>query len=467
MNGLCSFEAYVIKLRRKRIGAAAKSGVFTYKREGEFGMDYAEARSYVAEISKTGSVYRLEPMKHLLALLGNPQDELKFIHITGTNGKGSVLAYLSSVLQENGYRVGRYISPTLFSYRERIQVNGDYISREDFAKLVTRAAQAMETIKRLGAPLPTVFEFETAVSFLYFCGQKCDVVVLEAGLGGPVDATNVVETKVLTVVTSIGMDHMEFLGDTLAEIAGNEAGIFRMSVPAVSAAQETEAAAVIRRKAEILGCDLHFVLKDAITDISYGIEKQSFSYREYEHLVISLAGKHQIGNAALALEAVLALKRNGWKIDDAAVYRGFEKAAWKGRFSVIAREPYIILDGAHNRDAAEVLRASVEEYFPDCRKYFIFGVFSDKEYDKIIDITAELAEHIVTVETPGAARALPAKELAEAVRVKNPSVEAAESIHDAVQRCLELADKKDLILIFGSLSFLGIADQEVANAVRA
>ncbi|MDO4298464.1 MAG: folylpolyglutamate synthase/dihydrofolate synthase family protein [Lachnospiraceae bacterium] len=425
-------------------------------------MDYAEARSYVAEISKTGSVYRLDPLNHLLVLLGNPQDELKFIHVAGTNGKGSVLAYLSSILQESGYQVGRYISPTLFSYRERIQVNGTYISREDFARLVTRAAQAMEELKRLGEPLPTVFEFETAVSFLYFCEQRCDIVVLETGLGGPMDATNVAETKVLTVMTSIGMDHMEFLGNTLAEITKSEAGIFRPAVPVVSAAQEEHAAAAIREEAERLGCELHFVQKDAITDISYGIEKQLFSYRGYEHLVISLAGKHQIGNAALALEAVAALKESDWVIDDAAVYRGLEKTVWKGRFSVIAREPYVILDGAHNEDAAKVLRDSVEEYFPDCRKYFIFGVFSDKEYDKIIDITAELADHIVTVETPGNPRALPAKELAEAVRLRNPSVEASGSIHDAVQRCLEIAGKNDLILIFGSLSFLGIAEQEIA-----
>lgn len=429
-------------------------------------MDYAEARSYVAEISKTGSVYRLDPLKHLLALLGNPQDELKLIHVAGTNGKGSVVAYLCSVLQESGYLVGRYISPTLFSYRERIQVNGTYISREAFARLVTRAAQAMEKLKRLGEPLPTVFEFETAVSFLYFCEQRCDIVVLETGLGGSMDATNVAETKVLTVMTSIGMDHMEFLGNTLAEIAKNEAGIFRPAVPVVSAAQEEPAAAALREEAERLGCALHFVQKDAITDISYGLEKQSFSYRGYGHLVISLAGKHQIGNAALALEAVAALKESGWEIDDAAVYRGLEKTVWKGRFSVIAKEPYVILDGAHNEDAAKVLRASVEEYFPDCRKYFIFGVFSDKEYDKIIDITAELADHIVTVETPGNPRALPAAELAEAVRLRNPSVEASGSIHDAVQRCMELAGKNDLILVFGSLSFLGIAEREIMGNMK-
>lgn len=422
-------------------------------------MNYTEARAYVDEIGKAGSIFGLETMTRLLELLGNPQDQLKFIHVAGTNGKGSVLAYLSSVLGEAGFRTGRYISPTLFSYRERIQVNGVYISEDDFARLMTRVADAMEEMKRQGSALPTAFEAETAVSFLYFCEQNCDLVLLEVGLGGRTDATNVVTTTVLSVLASISMDHTAVLGNTLGEIAWNKAGILKDGVPAVSAIQETEAADVIRREAEMHRCELRFVDPDRITHVEYGVEQQHFSYGGYENLVITLAGRHQIGNAALAVEAVLALKRQGYEISEKAVRDGFLKTQWKGRFSVIAREPYVILDGAHNPDAARVLRSSVEEYFPDRKKYFIFGVFADKEYDKIIDITADLAQHIVTVQTPGNPRALPAEKLAEAVRRKNPSVEAAADISEAARICRKLAGKDDVILVFGSLSFLALAEK--------
>lgn len=426
-------------------------------------MDYAEARAFVDEIGKAGRVFGTERMEELLELLGNPQDRLKIIHIAGTNGKGSVLAYLSTILTEAGYRVGRYVSPTLFSYRERIQVNGEYIDREAFARLMTRTAEAMEEMKRQGKSLPTAFEAETAVSFLYFCEQKCDVVVLEVGLGGRIDATNVVKTTILSVLASISMDHTAVLGNTLGEITWNKAGILKPGVPAVSAPQAEEAVSVIEEEAAKKSCELRFVSAQEITDIEYGIEEQRFSYCGYERLLIHLAGRHQIGNAALAVEAIRALQKQGWKISEAAVREGFSKTVWKGRFSVIAHEPYIILDGAHNPDAAQVLRSSVEEYFADRKKYFIFGVFSDKEYDKIIDITAGLAEHIVTVQTPDDPRALPAAELAEAVRRKNPSVEAAGSIEEAAAICRQLAAKEDVILVFGSLAFLAEAEAAFAG----
>ena len=422
-------------------------------------MDYMEARAYVSEIGKAGRVFGLETMTCLLELLGNPQDRLKIIHITGTNGKGSVLAYLSTILKEADYRVGRYVSPTLFSYRERIQVNEEYIGREDFARLMTRTAEAIEEMKRQGKRIPTAFEAETAVAFLYFCEQKCDVVVLEVGLGGRMDATNVVKTTILSVLTNISMDHMGVLGNTLGEIAWNKAGILRPGIPAVSACQEKEAAEVIARVAEQLQSELCFVDQQEITGVRYGVERQYFSYGGYENLMIPLAGKHQIGNAALAVEAVRALQRQGYQIEEKAVREGFARTIWKGRFSVIAREPYVILDGAHNPDAARVLRNSVEEYFPDRKKYFMFGVYADKEYDKIIDLTSDLAEHIVTVQTPDDPRALPAEKLAEAVRRRNPSVESAGSIQEAAAACRKMAGKEDVIMVFGSLSFLAEAEK--------
>lgn len=424
-------------------------------------MDYREAREFIDQVSVRGSELGLTTITNLLMLLGNPQDNLKFVHIAGTNGKGSVLAYLSSVLEQAGYTVGRYISPTLFSYRERIQINQKRIGREDFARFAGMVSDAMEQMKKRGMSLPTVFEVETAISFLYFQEKKCDLVLLETGMGGRLDATNIIKTPVLTILASISMDHMEFLGDTLAKIAWNKAGIMKPGVPVVSADQKEEAVNVIRSEAQKNGCTCVFVRPEKITDVSYGVEKQYFSYDGYRDIEIRLAGLHQIQNAALALEGIRELEKQGYIIPEEAVRNGMRNTVWKGRFSVICTKPLVILDGAHNPDAAERLRDAILKYFPDRKKYYIFGVFSDKEYDKIIDRTAGLAEHIFTIETPDNPRALPAEKLAEAVCRKNPSVEAARSIEDAVSKSFGAAGDDDVILVFGSLSFLGAVEQAV------
>ncbi len=429
-------------------------------------MNYEEARAFIQKVSVKGSELGLTTITNLLELLGNPQDDLKLIHVAGTNGKGSVVAYLSTVLEYAGYRVGRYISPTLFSYRERMQINREYISREDFAEALTEVYGAYCRMEEQGMTLPTVFEVETAVSFLYFRKKKCDLVMLEVGMGGRLDATNIIKTPVLTVLASISMDHMEFLGNTLAEIAWNKAGIIKQGVPVVSAHQEVEAGAVIAKEAEMKNSECHFVDMALLTDVCYGLERQSFCYGDFGKVTIQLAGAQQIENAALALEGIASLRRVGYDISGDDVQQGMRDTVWKGRFSVIHREPLFILDGAHNPDAALRLRDSVLKYFKNRKKYYIFGVFSDKEYDKIIEITADLAEHIYTVETPDNPRALPAGKLAEAVRRKNPSVEAAKSIPDAVQKCLASAGPEDVIIVFGSLSFLGAAEQALTDQLR-
>lgn len=424
-------------------------------------MNYTEARNFIESIAARGSQLGLTTITNLLNMLGNPQDDLKFIHVAGTNGKGSVLAYLSSILQEAGYSVGRYISPTLFAYRNRIQIDQEPISREDFAQLVTETAEAMQRMETAGMALPTVFEVETAVSFLYFKKRGCDLVLLEVGMGGRLDATNIIRTPVLTVLTSISMDHMEFLGNTLGEIAWNKAGILKTGIPAVSAHQAEEARMVIRAEADKLGCSCSFVDPAGFRAVEYGLTRQQFSYREFDGMEISLAGLHQIGNAALALEGVEQLRKAGYAITADQVRNGLKKTVWKGRFSVIHEKPYVIIDGAHNPDAAQRLREAAETYFPKCKKYYIMGVFSDKEYDKIIEITAPLAERIFTVETPDNPRALPAEQLAEAVKRVNPNAEAAKSITDAVEKSFAAAQEEDVILIFGSLSFLGAIEQAV------
>ncbi|MDY3016709.1 MAG: folylpolyglutamate synthase/dihydrofolate synthase family protein [Blautia sp.] len=424
-------------------------------------MNYEEAREYLDQVSKGGSVLGLDNMRELLKRLENPQDSLKFVHISGTNGKGSVLAYVSTVFKEAGYRTGRYISPTLFSYREKIQVNERFIGREDLARLTAKVKKAAEEMKNSGKGSPTIFEIETALAFLYFVEQKCDIVILETGLGGALDATNVITTSVMEVITSISMDHMEFLGDTLGKIALQKAGIIKPHTAVVSAMQETEAAEVILDVCRKKECICNMVDPKQIEHISYGCDGQSFSYKNWDNIKISLMGSYQIKNAALALEAIEALRELGYQLNDNAVYQGMKKAVWKGRFTIISKEPFIIMDGAHNQAAAEELVRSLKLYYPGKKFYYIFGMFRDKDYHQVIRLTAPLAEYIITVETPENPRALPAEELKKAVAEVNPSVEAAGSLRMAVNQVMEQIDKDAVIVIFGSLSFLGEAEMAV------
>lgn len=429
-------------------------------------MNYEEARVYLDETSKYGSVLGLENMRELLGRLGNPQDDLKFIHISGTNGKGSVLAYLSTVLSGAGYRTGRYISPTLFSYRERIQVDEEYIEKESLAFHVTAIAEAVEDMKEKHAGTPTAFEVETALAFLYFKEKQCDIVVLETGLGGALDATNVIQTTLLEVIASISMDHMDFLGDTLEKIAEQKAGIIKPHTKVVSAWQDAEAEKVIRRTCKEKGCTFQIADRNLISDVSYGLAEQSFSYKTWKHVTITLAGSYQILNAAVALEVIDALRESGFLLSREQVYEGMKKTCWKGRFTLLAREPAVIIDGAHNPGAALELKRSLTLYMKGKKLHYIMGMFRDKDYEKVIELTAPLAEHVITVETPGNPRALPAKELQKAVARIQPSCEAAESIQEAVEKSLRNAGKEDAIIIFGSLSFLGEAEKAVEKCGR-
>lgn len=418
-------------------------------------MDYTEARVYLENVTKYGSVLGLENMKELLNRLSNPQDELKFIHIAGTNGKGSVLAYVSTVLTEAGYCVGRYISPTLFSYRERIQVNGEYIEKDSLARWMSKIRDAIETMVQEGKTHPTVFEIETALSFLYFKEKKCDFVVLETGMGGLLDATNVVKTTVAEIMVSISLDHLGVLGNNLREIAQNKAGIIKPETVVITAEQEKEAMEVLASVCQEKKCNLYIAEKKDIRNIHYGYDGQTFDYKQYQKLEISLAGSYQILNAALAVEALERIKMLGYKISEEQLRRGLKKATWKGRFTILQKNPVFVIDGAHNRDAAKVLRQSIDLYFADKKIFYIMGMFKDKEYEEVLRQTADRAEYIFTIETPNNVRALPAEELAQAAKKYNSNVEAADTIEEAVEKALAIADKEDVIIAFGSLSFLG------------
>lgn len=425
-------------------------------------MTYKEAKQFLEDCNQYAGEFTLEPLKEMLRRLGNPQDELSFVHIAGTNGKGSVLAFVSTILKEAGYRVGRYISPTIFSYRERIQVNETYISREDLARLTEKIRTVGEQMLLEGMQHPTMFEAETALAFLYFTEQKCDLVVLECGMGGRMDATNVIRNTAAAVFASISMDHMGFLGDTLAKIAENKAGIIKPGCTVVTLKQPAEAQRAILEQARLCGCTVVTAEPEQAVNRQRGLFSQSFDYKEQKEIQISLSGEYQFANASLALEVIHALRAKGYEIPKAAVRKGLKEAVWIGRFSVIAREPYVIADGAHNRDAARKLAETIEHYLQGKRLIYIMGVLADKEYDAVIERTARYASEIITVMTPDNVRALPAEDLAKAVAVHNSHVQAAESIQAAVSRAYELAEKEDVILAFGSLSYLG----ELVRAVQ-
>lgn len=426
-------------------------------------MNYKQAMEYMEEIAKYGSVPGLNNIINLCEKLGNPQNDLKFVHIAGTNGKGSTLAYISTVLKEAGYRVGRYVSPTIFEYRERIQVNERMILKDALCRHLERIKEAIEELQVEGKSHPTPFEIETALGFLYFKEKKCDVVVLETGLGGTLDATNLITTTIISVIASVSMDHMAFLGDTLTEIAENKAGILKPGIPVVTMEQKDEVMQVIERKAKELHCELTVALETHASKIRYGVEKQKFDYREYKGLEIGLAGKCQIANAILAIEVLRVLSKKGFCIKEQALRDGLKKTVWRGRFTVVAKKPLFIVDGAHNEDAAIKLADSIRFYFTNKKIIYIMGILKDKEYEKIIANTAPYAEQIITVTTPGNPRALPAYDLAKAVKDYHPNVTAVDSLQEAVEMSYLLAGKDSVIIAFGSLSYLGELTEIVEN----
>ncbi|MBD5106315.1 MAG: bifunctional folylpolyglutamate synthase/dihydrofolate synthase [Lachnospiraceae bacterium] len=420
-------------------------------------MNYKEAVAYIEEVQAYGSVLGLENIAELCARLGNPQKDLKFIHIAGTNGKGSVLAFVSTVLQKAGYKVGRYISPTIFDYRERIQINGNMISKQALSACLGRIKEACDAMVEEGLSHPTLFEMETAMGFLYFKEKGCDLVVLETGLGGITDATNVIKNTIVAVLTSISRDHMGFLGSSLEEIAEKKAGIIKRGCLAVTSRQEPSVMNVLKQACQSRGAVLSIADVSLAKSVKHSIKKQSFSYKEYKKIEISMAGTYQIENGVTAIEVIRALKQAGYAIEDQAVYQGMAEAAWIGRFSVISRKPFFIVDGAHNEDGAKKLADSLSFYFTNKKIIYIMGVLRDKEYGKIIENTCFLADSILTIKPPHNERALEAYELAKEAAKYHNNVTALDSLEEAVELSLLMAekDKDTVIAAFGSLSFLG------------
>lgn len=435
-------------------------------------MTYDEAKEYLAEISHSGIVLGLDSMRELLARLDNPQEKLKFVHIAGTNGKGSTLAFISTILQCAGYTVGRYASPRVFEYEEFVQVNGQNIEREAFCRYIRQIRNAIASMEAEGMQRPTLFEVETAIGFLYFVEMECDAVVLECGMGGRDDATNVVENILCNVLTPIGMDHMGFLGDTLEEITEVKAGIIKNRAPVCMGKQQKRARLVIEKICGRMGCpliqtdDSRLCVHDELEYDQNGIPMIRFDYKYLTDLRIRLIGRYQVDNACLAIEAAKVMNDWGLNITTEHIREGLEKTVWPGRFDTISVNPRILVDGAHNPHGMKQLKESLEYYFSGKRIVGIMGVLADKAYDEECEMMAPLFDRMFTITPPENPRALEAGKLAGVLKNYHTDVTACESIEAAVDAALKDAGKDDVIVIFGSLSYIGEACRIVKKAVK-
>ncbi|MFV0528338.1 MAG: bifunctional folylpolyglutamate synthase/dihydrofolate synthase [Lachnospiraceae bacterium] len=428
-------------------------------------MKYQETMEYIQKTKEIGYILGLDSMRALLSRLGNPQDALTVIHAAGTNGKGSVLAYLSTALRKGGYKTGKFTSPGVFSYLESFEINGEAIAKEAYAALITTVKATVDAMCADGLRHPTTFEIETAAAFLCFYTQKCDIVLLETGMGGLTDATNIVQNTRVEILTSIGMDHMEYLGDTLEDITRMKAGIIKPHSLVVSAVQSPEAAQVIADTCRKQEARLYIADAAQVRILQESAAGQTFVYKGATY-TLQMAGTFQIENAVLAIETLLLLKADGLHLTLEQIQEGLLQTKWLGRFMLMQTQPDIILDGAHNPPAALHLKESLLRYYKGRDFVFVMSMLKDKNYDEVAEIMAPLARQVITVTPPNPGRALEAGQLAEAVRPFNPHVQAGDSVEEAVELACSGADTQDVIVVFGTLSFLNTVKKVLENKRR-
>lgn len=410
-------------------------------------MNYTESIEYIHSISWCFCKPGLDRIKHLCKVLGDPQKDLKFIHVAGTNGKGSFCSMLESILRHAGYKTAMFTSPYIRSFNERICVNGAPISDEDLADVTSYVrpfADAMEE-------KPTEFELITAIGFEHFRRSGCDVVILEAGMGGRLDSTNIIDSSLLSIITGIALDHTAFLGDTVEKIAYEKAGIIKDGCPVLFGANDSVAEAVIRNSASEKNSEFYVTDRSAISNLNTSLNGTSFDFSDRKNIHISLLGLYQPLNAANVITAVDILNSRGLDIPENAIYEGLSSARWHARFELISKDPVVIYDGAHNPEGIHAAVGSIKEYFPGKKIYILSGVMKDKDYKSIASDLSEIASRAYTV-TPNNPRALDAKEYAEALSEKGICATPFSSLPDALKTALTDA-KTDGVPLFcmGSL----------------
>lgn len=415
-------------------------------------MDFLEAQNYLEKVrSQKGIVLGLDTMRHLMAKLNNPQDKVKFIQVAGTNGKGSTAAYLTSILSEAGIKVGRYTSPAVFSITEQYFACGSCISESEYAKGMTAVAEAAAS---LDGETPTAFEQETALAFWYFAKKGCELAILEAGLGGDMDATNIVTTTVCSIITSISMDHCRILGNKISEIAAHKAGIIKPGAPVICIEQKEDAMEPIRAAAKAADTPLYEVHRDEVRQIFSDKRESIVFFREFENLHLKMLGSCQPENAALAVQAASVLSRS-YPIEKKHIYDGIEKTRWGGRFELHSGSPDIILDGAHNPDGIRRLRESVNQMFGAVPICYVCGVLADKDYEKEIEILFGRASNVFTV-TPPSPRAMKSTDLKAAIKERFPQLKVISfDSEDGIEKAMEAAvSQNNPVVVCGTLTIL-------------
>lgn len=413
-------------------------------------MNVEQAIAYIHSVCWKGSIPGLGRTQELLEKMGNPEKKLKFVHIAGTNGKGSTAAMTASILNKAGYRTGLYTSPYIYRFHERIQVDGVEISDEDLTEITEYVKPLADSM----AQSPTEFELVCCIAFEYFYRKKCDIVVLEVGMGGAWDATNVIEVPEVAVITNIGLDHTEYLGDTVEKIAETKSGIFKphghavvyRSTPSVEAVYERVCAErdVSLRKADFDG----LVLK------AHTLEGQVFDCGSRKNLVLPLLGDHQLHNASVVLSIADTLIGEGWKISKQNIYDGIRDVRWPGRFDIVCRKPLFIIDGGHNPQCIEALVKNIQDYLAGKKVIALTGVLADKDYADMYKPVMPLVDRFVCI-TPPNPRKLEAEQLARYLRKAGAQAQASESILDGVKKAMDLAGEDGVVLCFGSLYSIG------------
>ena len=410
-------------------------------------MNYSEALEYIHSICWTFTKPGLERISALCEKLGNPQDELKFIHVAGTNGKGSFCSMIDSVLRAAGYKTGLFTSPYIKVFNERMQFCGENISDEDLAEIteyVKPYADSMED-------KPTEFELITAIGFEYFKRKKCDVVILEAGMGGRLDSTNIIKSSLLSVITGISLDHTAFLGDTVEKIAAEKAGIIKENGSVLFGGNSKSVEEVIKAKAAEMGADYRFADKSSLNIVASDLTGSTFNYLGYKEVNLPLLGLYQPWNAANVLCALEILKTKGFTVSEEAVRAGLLAARWPARFEIISRDPLIIFDGAHNPEGIETAVTSIKKYFGDQKVCILTGVMKDKDYNYIAGKFAEISDRAFTI-TPQNPRALPAEEYAKVLEGVGITATSYSSVADALEDAKKYAkETSTALLCLGSL----------------
>ena len=418
-------------------------------------MNYKEAVEYIHKISWTGSRPGLSRVEELCNALGNPQDKLKFIHVAGTNGKGSFCSMLEGILRRAGYKTGLYTSPYVRYFNERMAINGKMIEDEKLAEIVSYVREFAEKME----DKPTEFELICAIAFEYFYREKCDVVVLEVGMGGRLDATNIINTVVLSFITGIALDHTAFLGSTIPEIAREKAGIIKKNTPVIYGGEDKEAEKVIRETAEKTDAEFSVVDRSTLSVKEYKIDGTTFDYDGFCNLKLSLLGSYQPYNAASVITAVKKLRSLGMEIPDEAIREGLANAVWHARFEVISSSPLVIFDGGHNPEGVDAAIKSVKKYFADEKINVLTAVMADKDYEYIAKRIGEVAKRVYTVRADNP-RALSAEEYARTFTELGISATPCKSVADGVEKLIKAGKEENTpSLICGSLYMY----EEVAN----